>query len=211
MPTKEVTFKVDAWQPTMFYAKFHTEQKYGWDLTNPVGPETPPKRRYRVKWENIRSLDMKKARIRDYAEYMLLLEPSSKREKANIDPTSTANVAKKNKNTLTATDGDEDDDLLPLQDLKAMIRQAGHFKVMNHHAFEKLGTDRLCCIESLLQETGAMAHRNIMDLARIITDICRDAKQAELTMQHEIEGIKRTQTQNQATLKHIQDQLDRLL
>ena len=177
----------------MFYAKFHTEQKYGWDLTNPVGPETPPKRRYRVKWENIRSLDMKKARIR---------------EKANIDPTSTAHVAKKNKNTLSATDGDEDDDLLPLRDLKAMIRQAGHFKVMNHHAFEKLGTDRLCCIESLLQETGAMAHRNIMDLARIITDICRDAKQAELTMQHEIEGIKRTQTQNQATLKHIHDEIE---
>ena len=95
-----------------FYAKFDTKKKYGWDLTNTVGPPAPPERQYRIKWEYIRSLDTNKARVHDYAEYMLLLEASSKCEKTNIDPTSIAYIGKKNNNILTAIDDDEDDDLM---------------------------------------------------------------------------------------------------
>lgn len=117
MPTKEVTFKEGAWQPTTFYAKFDTEQKYGWDLTNPVGPPTPPKRQYRCKWENIRSLDTKKARVRDYAEYMFEIE-ASKDKQAPVTQAPVAMPAKKRKHDEEESGETE---LMSLSAIQAML------------------------------------------------------------------------------------------
>lgn len=62
---------------TMFYAKIDAEQKYGWDLTDSSGPPTPPGRRYKSAWNDLKA-QAKKNRVAHHAEYMLQQEGNAK-------------------------------------------------------------------------------------------------------------------------------------
>ena len=62
----------------LFYAKIDTEQKYGWDLTNSSGPPTPPGRRYKSTWNNLKTVKARENRVLHHAEYMLQQEERTK-------------------------------------------------------------------------------------------------------------------------------------
>ena len=62
---------------TMFYAKIDDEQKYGWDLTDSTGPSTPPGRRYKSAWKDLKD-QAKKNRVAHHAEYMIQQEGITK-------------------------------------------------------------------------------------------------------------------------------------
>jgi len=61
----------------MFYANADTEKKYGWDLTNTQGPEAPPGKKYKKEWNDLKTIEARKARVNDYAEHMIKQEAAA--------------------------------------------------------------------------------------------------------------------------------------
>ena len=74
----------------MFYAEIDTEKnKYGWDLNCPKGPTPPPSRKYTSTWENLKTVQAKKKRVSDYAEYMIGQEAAATKLEASAPTSST--------------------------------------------------------------------------------------------------------------------------
>ena len=63
---------------SMFYAKIDTEKKYGWDLTDSSGPPTPPGRKYKSTWNNLKTVKARENRVAHHAEYMMQQEDHAK-------------------------------------------------------------------------------------------------------------------------------------
>ena len=68
----------------MFYAKIDTERKYGWDLSDSSGPPTPPGRRYKSTWNNLKTVKARENRVLHHAEYMLKQEERTKLKSAVV-------------------------------------------------------------------------------------------------------------------------------
>ena len=62
----------------MFYAQIDTEHKYGWDLSDPTGPPTPPGRRYKSTWNDLKTIKARENRVLHHAEYMMQQEERTK-------------------------------------------------------------------------------------------------------------------------------------
>ena len=201
----------------MYYAQIDTEHKYGWDLSDPTGPPTPPGRRYKSTWNDLKTIKARENRVLHHAEYMMQQEI----------------IDNKSNDTAGNHYGDK------FARIERLLEGATKAGAMAHRSIMDLGRkhDKLADMVWNLsngandgmypaQEKNEEDGTHLMSLEDInvmlwtigqltientsaIGNIDNKAKQAEFNIQREIEDMKRTQAQIQTALLRIQNKLEK--